>query len=170
MKKRNNEGSSLLEIVIAIAVLAAIVIPVCSSLVMSHKINAKTEKLLQAQLEVSSNVELLMSKGIPENYHDLIALLNVSETATKEEKNGAITALAQDGITEEALWWITLYAQHPEIVIEKREPLNAEDSDSIPNYYKVTVTSVTDSSVDVETIIRAVPAVVLQEPEQGGGA
>ena len=64
MKRRNDEGATLIEIMVAIALLAIIVIPACSSLILSHKINAKTEKMLQAQLAVSSAVETLMAEGI----------------------------------------------------------------------------------------------------------
>lgn len=173
MRKKNNEGSSLLEIVIAIAVLAATVIPVCSSLVMSHKVNAKTEKLMQAQLEVSSVVETLMAKGIPENYHELTGLLGVSDTATKEEKSAALAKLVERGITEEARWWIDFYIQHPEAAIAEREKNLKKPDEKLFNYYKVTVTSATDDDVVVETVVRAAAEVAYEvsteEPEQGGG-
>jgi len=67
LKHKNNEGSSLLEIVIAMAILAVVVIPVCSSLILSHRMNAKTEAVLQAQLDVAAAVEYYMATGIPEN-------------------------------------------------------------------------------------------------------
>ena len=64
MKAKHNGGFSLIEVLIAMVILAMIVVPTCTALVMSTKINAKTEALTQAQLAVSSAVETLMSKGI----------------------------------------------------------------------------------------------------------
>ena len=64
MNRKNNGGFSLLETVVAIAVLAVIVIPVCSSLVLSVRLNAKAGDVLQARLAVSSAVEALMAEGI----------------------------------------------------------------------------------------------------------
>lgn len=64
MKKKHNEGFSLIEVMLAIVILAAIVVPTCTSLVLSYRMNAKTEQLMKAQLAVSSTVEQLMSEGI----------------------------------------------------------------------------------------------------------
>ena len=62
--RRNNAGFSLIEVLVAIAVLAAVVIPVCSSMVLSVSVNAKAEAVLQARTAVSSAVETLMTQGI----------------------------------------------------------------------------------------------------------
>ena len=51
---RNKQGSSLLEIVVAIAILGLMVAPVCSSLVLSFRLNADSEELLQSRLLVES--------------------------------------------------------------------------------------------------------------------
>lgn len=52
MKKKG--GFSLVETMVAIVVLALIVIPTCSSLVLSTRIDAKAEKLLEAQLAINA--------------------------------------------------------------------------------------------------------------------
>lgn len=65
MKKKYNEGFSLVETLIAIAVLALIVIPTCSGIIMAFRMNAKSDQLMKAQLAVSSAVETLMAEGIP---------------------------------------------------------------------------------------------------------
>ena len=70
MKAKHNGGFSLIEVLIAMVILAMIVVPTCTALVMSTKINAKTEALTQAQLAVSSAVETLMAKGIQTDYKD----------------------------------------------------------------------------------------------------
>lgn len=64
MKHKHNAGFSLIEVLVAMAVLGVVVIPVCSSLILSFRINAKSDAMLQAQLAVSSAVETLMAEGI----------------------------------------------------------------------------------------------------------
>ena len=67
MKNRHNEGFSLVETLVSITILALIVIPVCSGLIMSFRMNAKTNSLMQAQLAVSSAAETLLAEGIDES-------------------------------------------------------------------------------------------------------
>ena len=64
MKKKNNEGFSLTEVLVAMAILTAIVIPVCSSLVLCSKLDARAEATLRARIAVSSAVERLSAAGI----------------------------------------------------------------------------------------------------------
>lgn len=61
----NKEGFSLVEVLVAIVLLAALVIPTCSSLVTAVRVNARSEEMMRAQLDVSSAVETLMAEGIP---------------------------------------------------------------------------------------------------------
>ena len=67
MKYKQDGGFSLIEVVLAMVILALIVVPTCTSLVLSFRVNAKAEALLQAQLAVSSAVEELMANGIVED-------------------------------------------------------------------------------------------------------
>ena len=64
MKRNRNGGYSLIEILLAIVLLGAIMVPTCTSLVRSVKINDRTDEMMQAQLAVSSAVETLMAEGI----------------------------------------------------------------------------------------------------------
>lgn len=64
MKHKHNAGYSLVETVVAIAILAIIVTPISTGMVLAFKMNAKTEQLMQAELAVSSAVEMLMANGI----------------------------------------------------------------------------------------------------------
>lgn len=64
MKNKQDGGFSLIEVVLAMVILALIVVPTCSSLVLSYRVNAKADAMLQAQLAVSSAVEKLMADGI----------------------------------------------------------------------------------------------------------
>ena len=79
MKKKHNEGFSLVETLVSIAVLALIVIPTCSGIVMGYRMNAKADELLKAQLAVSSAVETLMSEGIEKasDTYDIVKIDNV---------------------------------------------------------------------------------------------
>lgn len=79
MKRNHNGGYSLIEILIAIAVLGIVTIPATTSLLTAHRVNVKAEKMLTAQLQVSSAVETLMATGIKngENFDTLEAELNV---------------------------------------------------------------------------------------------
>ena len=65
MKNKHDQGFSLVEILVAIVILAAFVVPTCSALVLTAKMNEKTDDLMKAQLAVSSAVETLMAEGIP---------------------------------------------------------------------------------------------------------
>lgn len=65
MRRKNGKGGfSLIEVVVAIALLGLVVGPICGGLVLSFRLNARSEELMQAQLAVSSAVEALMAEGI----------------------------------------------------------------------------------------------------------
>ena len=66
MKQKNNAGFSLVEVLVAIVLLGAIVVPTCTGLVLSVRLNEKSKDMMQAQLAVSSAVETLMASGISE--------------------------------------------------------------------------------------------------------
>lgn len=63
-KNRGVAGFSLIEVLTAITVLGLIAAPIGASLVLSHRLNARSQKLMQAQLAVSNAVETLMAEGI----------------------------------------------------------------------------------------------------------
>ena len=64
MKRKHDGGFSLVEVLVAMTILTAIVIPVCTSMVLAVRINAKADAVLQARTAVSSAVESLMAEGI----------------------------------------------------------------------------------------------------------
>lgn len=79
MKNKHNEGFTLVELLVSIVILAAIVLPTCTSLVLSYRMNAKTDDLMQAQLAVSSAVETLMAKGITDEYLDSLTVVDAED-------------------------------------------------------------------------------------------
>ena len=94
MKHKHNAGYSLVETVVAIAILAIIVTPISTGMVLAFKMNAKTEQLMQAELAVSSAVETLMAEGITgaKDIYDVNAdgtdrFLDVTVKTSKENKN-----------------------------------------------------------------------------------
>lgn len=94
MKNRHNEGFTLLETLIAIVVLGIVVVPTCSAMIMSFRINAKAEQLLRDQLAVSSAVETLMSEGITsENLNDYGTFLG--EDGTEGDRFPDVTIITK---------------------------------------------------------------------------
>lgn len=139
MKKKHNEGFSLVETLVAITVLALIVIPTCSGIIMAFRMNAKSDELMQAQLAVSSAVETLMAEGIPNDTIETKA--DDAVGATEIEKDYGKTATAD---------------RFPDVTIKVKPQAGT-------TYYTVVVTSDLDPDVSVTTSIRAV------EPEGGDG-
>lgn len=70
MKRKHNGGYSLIEVLIAMAVLGIITIPTTSALLTAHRMNVKAEQMLEAQLDVSSAVETLMAEGVSQELTD----------------------------------------------------------------------------------------------------
>ena len=88
MGKRNG-GFSLIETLVSIVILGAMVVPTCTALVMTVKLNDKTEKMLQAQLAVSSAVETLMAEGINGSV-DSERFSDVTVTVTEVKENDIV--------------------------------------------------------------------------------
>ena len=57
-------GFSLIEVVVAIAILGLITVPLGGGLVLAHRLNARSQSMLEARLAVSAAVETLMAEGI----------------------------------------------------------------------------------------------------------
>lgn len=67
MKKIGKEraaGFSLLEVVVAIAIIGLISAPICSSLILAGRINAHSQAVMEAHLNVRTAVETLMKDGV----------------------------------------------------------------------------------------------------------
>lgn len=130
MKQKHNEGFSLIEVLVGIVLLGVFVVPTCAGLVMSHRINAKTDAVMQAQLAVSSAVETLMAEGIEESQIKIDG---------DDTDYGFQTV---DGVAGKV-------DRFPDVTMK------IEKEDDTP-YYNVVVTD-NDDLVSVTTVIRAAP-------------
>ena len=64
--KERTAGFSLLEVVVAIAIIGLISAPICSSLILAGRINAHSQVVMEAHLNVRTAVEILMQDGVTE--------------------------------------------------------------------------------------------------------
>lgn len=62
--KERTAGFSLLEVVVAIAIIGLISVPICSSLILAGRINAHSQAVMEAHLNVRTAVETLMQDGV----------------------------------------------------------------------------------------------------------
>lgn len=68
--KERTAGFSLLEVVVAIAIIGLISAPICTSLILAGRINAHSQAVMEAHLNVRTAVETLMKDGITEESND----------------------------------------------------------------------------------------------------
>lgn len=64
--KERTAGFSLLEVVVAIAIIGLISAPICTSLILAGRINAHSQAVMEAHLNVRTAVETLMKDGMTE--------------------------------------------------------------------------------------------------------
>ena len=64
--KERTAGFTLLEVVVAIAILGLVSAPICSSLILAGRINAHSQVVMEAHLNVRTAVEILMQDGVTE--------------------------------------------------------------------------------------------------------
>ena len=62
--KERTAGFSLLEVVVAIAIIGLISAPICSSLILAGRINAHSQAVMEAHLNIRTAVETLMQDGV----------------------------------------------------------------------------------------------------------
>lgn len=92
MKKIGKEraaGFSLLEVVVAIAIIGLISAPICTSLILAGRINAHSQAVMEAHLNVRTAVETLMKDGVTEASDDYRkeAFPNVTVKTGKDGEN-----------------------------------------------------------------------------------
>lgn len=85
--KERTAGFSLLEVVVAIAIIGLISAPICTSLILAGRINAHSQVVMEAHLNVRAAVETLMKDGVTEASADYRAGAFPNVTV-KTEKDG----------------------------------------------------------------------------------
>lgn len=114
-KHNSTAGFSLIEVLVAITILGLVVVPIGSSLVLSFRLNARSEQMLQAQLAVSSAVETIMAEGYdPALRADYEANFGVLIPDGEVSKPGAayratVYAIGQDGNKDEHIFVTTYF-------------------------------------------------------------
>lgn len=68
--KERTAGFTLLEVVVAIAILGLVSAPICSSLILAGRINAHSQVVMEAHLNVRTAVEILMQDGVTAESND----------------------------------------------------------------------------------------------------
>lgn len=100
--KERTAGFSLLEVVVAIAIIGLISAPICSSLILAGRINAHSQAVMEAHLNVRTAVETLMKDGVTEasaDYH-AGAFPNVTVKTVKDSTNPYYLVTVKDNHTE----------------------------------------------------------------------
>lgn len=85
--KERTAGFSLLEVVVAIAIIGLISAPICSSLILAGRINAHSQVVMEAHLNVRAAVETLMKDGVTEA-SDKYRERDFPNVTVKTEKDG----------------------------------------------------------------------------------
>ena len=106
-KHNSTAGFSLIEVLVAITILGLVVVPIGSSLVLSFRLNARSEDMLQAQLAVSSAVETIMAEGYEEDLkidYDRFSVI-IEEDDTDTSVAHKIDVKVVDNDDESDIWF-----------------------------------------------------------------
>lgn len=85
--KERTAGFSLLEVVVAITIIGLISAPICTSLILAGRINAHSQAVMEAHLNVRTAVETLMQDGVTEERNNYRAE-DFSNVTVKTKKDG----------------------------------------------------------------------------------
>ena len=107
--KERTAGFSLLEVVVAIAIIGLISAPICSSLILAGRINAHSQAVMEAHLNVRTAVETLMKDGMTEASADYYAkkVPNVTVIPEKDDANPYYRVTVKDKPTEPLVTVVT---------------------------------------------------------------
>lgn len=100
--KERTAGFSLLEVVVAIAIIGLISAPICTSLILAGRINAHSQVVMEAHLNVRTAVETLMKDGVTEenNKYRERDFPNVTVKTVKDGENPYYHVTVSDKHTE----------------------------------------------------------------------
>lgn len=100
--KERTAGFSLLEVVVAIAIIGLISAPICTSLILAGRINAHSQAVMEAHLNVRTAVETLMKDGVTAESKNYRAdeFPNVTIKTEKDGENPYYRVTVSDKPTE----------------------------------------------------------------------
>lgn len=100
--KERTAGFSLLEVAVAIAIIGLISAPICTSLILAGRINAHSQAVMEAHLNVRTAVETLMKDGVTAASADYCAekFPNLTVEMVKDSKNPYYHVTVSDKRTE----------------------------------------------------------------------
>lgn len=100
--KERTAGFSLLEVVVAIAIIGLISAPICTSLILAGRINAHSQVVMEAHLNVRTAVETLMQDGVtqPSDNYRADDFPNVTVKTVKDSTNPYYLVTVKDNHTE----------------------------------------------------------------------
>lgn len=100
--KERTAGFSLLEVVVAIAIIGLISAPICTSLILAGRINAHSQAVMEAHLNVRTAVETLMKDGVTKESDDYREgdFSNVTVITKKDSTNPYYHVTVKDKPTE----------------------------------------------------------------------
>lgn len=107
--KERTAGFSLLEVVVAIAIIGLISAPICSSLILAGRINAHSQAVMEAHLNVRTAVETLMKDGVTaksDKYRER-DFPNVTVITEKDDANPYYRVTVTDKPTEPLVTVVT---------------------------------------------------------------
>lgn len=107
--KERTAGFSLLEVVVAIAIIGLISAPICSSLILAGRINAHSQAVMEAHLNVRTAVETLMQDGVtqPSDNYRAGAFPNVTVKTVKDGETPYYHVTVSDKHTEPLVTVVT---------------------------------------------------------------
>ena len=107
--KERTAGFSLLEVVVAIAILGLVSAPICSSLILAGRINAHSQVVMEAHLNVRTAVEILMQDGVtqPSDNYRAGAFPNVTVKTVKDGETPYYHVTVSDKHTEPLVTVVT---------------------------------------------------------------
>lgn len=97
MKKQDNQGFSLIELLVAVVILAVVVVPLLHGFLSSYRVNSKSKSVLRATTLAQNEMETFEKEKI----EDLIDPAKFDYTYSLDEANGVYT-FVREGITTDS--------------------------------------------------------------------
>ena len=111
--KERTAGFTLLEVVVAIAILGLISAPICSSLILAGRINAHSQVVMEAHLNVRTAVEILMQDGV------------TAENPTYRESDFPDVTIKTEKVVGKPYYHVTVSDKHTEPLVTVETDIRA---------------------------------------------